>query len=529
MSYWDELSNGNVTFTKKDIAKFTERCEKSKPFFSKYICGVDPTPKQTELLNKMNKYQNVVAVFNRQGGKSTIFGIDDAHDLLYKDYSDGHEEWINVYAPVQEQSRLIFGKVYDILDKNPITRQFIERHNHTGFIQMKNGNKMMSKSASPNANIRGDSPTKIQVDESQGVCDKQYYEAIIPSGSATDAKIQEIGTPAGRNHFYKTYHNAKTHGVKSRYKIVIQRWHECPFIKKSYIEEQMENMPRKAFEQEYLCKWDLDEGFAWDYEIVVNSLIMPEYNIPPEKKTPYVAGLDVAKSPAETVLWVAKVTKMNTLQQVYINRVGSTDWPEMIHDSLEGVVAYKPSYMCFDATGIGQPAFDFFVQEVRRYGDEWKRWAKKCLEDVVYTNPLKTEMVSDVDKLLCQNKFTKDQIEERFGDVMTDEAQEMMNQNGLCLSTLPEVKNQMLAFKAVRLESGRIKFVSDKGINNDICNAVMLGVKAHKSMRGRMWTPDGRRVKQVAVGGQNVIHSGGGQLPSSFKTFPKRPSMSNHF
>lgn len=528
MSYWDEFDNGKKRFSKKDIEEFSLKCKTNKFFFAKHICKMEPQGKQPELLNKMNKYQNVIAVFNRQGGKSTTLAMDDAHDLLYKEYSDGHAEWINIYAPIQNQATIIFGKVLDFLDRNPITRQFIKYHNRTGYLEMKNGNKLMAKTASPNANIRGDSPTKIQIDESQNVCDKQYYEAIIPSGSTTDAKIQEIGTPAGRNHFYRTYHNAETIGVKTLYKTVIQRWHECPIISKTYIEEQMATMPKKSFEQEYLCKWDLDEGFAWDYDLIIKSLIMPPENLPPEPKTPYVAGLDVAKSPAETVLWIAKVTPQNNLQQVYIDRMGGMDWTEMIHDAIEGVFAYKPSYMCFDATGIGSPAYDFFVQEVIRRDPEWKSWTRRYLEDVVYTQSLKTEMVSDVDRMLCQNKFTKDQIIERYDSVFHDDANTMIYENGLTLSTLDEIKNQMLAFKAKRTESGKLKFMSEGGVNNDICNAIMLGVRAHKMLKGKMWTPDGRSRKQIAVGKRTVAHGSGGKLPTSYRALPKRPEFKNY-
>jgi len=527
MSWWDELSKGNAKFTRKDVIQFANKCEKNKIFFAKHMCKIEPSGKQPELLYKMNKYQNVIAIFNRQGGKSTTFALDDAHDLLFKDYSDGHIEWIIVYAPIQNQAEIIFGKVLTFIDKNPITQKYIRYHNRTGYLEMENGNKLMAKSASPNANIRGDSPTKIQVDESQAVCDKQYYEAIIPSGSTTDAKIQEIGTPAGRNHFYRTYHNAETLGIKTQYKTVMQRWHECPIISKTYIEEQMQSMPKKSFDQEYLCQWDLDEGFAWDYEVVLKSLVMPPENIPPEPKVPYVAGIDVAKSPAETVLWIAKVTPMNTLQQVYIDRMGGMDWSEMIRDVMAGIVAYKPSMVCFDATGIGSPAFDFFVQEMKRISPEWKAWTKKCLEDVIYTQSVKTEMVADVDRMLCMNQFTKDQIIERYGDVLDDEACEMIHQNGLTLSTLDETKNQMLSFKAKRTDSGKLKFMSEGGVNNDICNAIMLGVRAHKMLRGKMWTPDGKSRKIISAGGRNIGHKGG--LPSANKTIPRRPTFSGYF
>lgn len=522
MSTWDEVTKGNSGITKLDIDQFIDRCSKSKLFFAKHMCGLELSGKQPELIESMTNKQNVIAVFNRQGGKSTTLAVDDAHDLLFKTYPDGHEEWIIIYAPVQRQAEIIFGKVLHILEKNPIediTQAFMKYHNKTGNIEMFNGNRLNARTASPNANIRGESPTKIQIDESQGVSDQQYYEAIIPSGSTTDAKIQEIGTPAGRNHFYRTFHKAEGDALRStRYKTILQTWRECPFISKSYIAEQMSSMPEKSFKQEYECVWDLDEGFAWDYESIINAQIMPPENIPPEPKVKYVAGMDVAKKPAETVLVIFKVTPMNTLQQVFMDKESKTDWPEILSSMVDGVMTYKPSFMCFDRTGIGDAPFDFFKREVIRRDPDWKTWTKKYLEDVVYTNKLKGEMVADVDMLLHQNKFTKADIENRFGNVMNDEANDMIYQNALTLSSAESIKNQMSAFQSKRSESGFIKFFSEKGLNNDICNAIMLAVRAWKNLYGKRWITKDMPDRKVIAYGKPTRFAEGGRISTTMGT-----------
>ncbi len=529
MSTWEEISKGNKGVTKIDIDQFIDKSSKSKLFFAKYMCGLELSGRQPELIDKMNKYQNVIAVFNRQGGKSTTLAIDDAHDLLFKSNSDGQEEHIIVFAPIKDQADIIFGKVLHILEKNPIeniTKEFIKYHNKTGNIEMHNGHKMNAKTASPNSSIRGHSPTKIQIDESQDISDKKYYEDIIPSGSTTDAKIQEIGTPAGRNHFYRTFYKADTDEKRaSRYQIIKQTWRECTFISQKYIEEQMSQMPEKSFKQEYECIWDLDEGFAWDYDSIVNAQILPPENIPPEARAKYVAGMDVAKKPAETVLIILKVSPMNTLQQVYMDKESKSDWPEILSNMADGVMAYKPSYMCFDRTGIGDAPFDFFKREIIRRDPEWKSWTRKYLEDVVYTNKLKGEMVSDVDMLLHQNKFNKVAIEKRFGDVMDEDAQEMLCQNALTLSRAESIKDQMTSFQSKRSETGFIKFFSDRGVNNDICNALMLAVRAWKNLVGKRWNPDGKPRRTIAYG-KPTRFSEGGRLPT---TMGNRLPRSNYW
>jgi hypothetical protein len=496
---WDDIGRGKISgsVTKQDIREFVEKCKKRKPFFMKYICRIPPSPKQIECLTKGSKHKSFIAVFNRQGGKSTVFAVDNAHDLLFKTHKDGHSEWIITYAPIKNQAEIIFGRTLGFIENNPLTTKWIKYKNRTGHIELMNDNKMDAKSASPTANIRGDSPTKIQIDESQDVSDKQYYESIIPSGSATDAYIQEIGTPRGRNHFYKTYNE------HNEYYKVIQLWSECPFISKNYIRDKMKSMPKKSFEQEYLCKWNLDDGYAWDYNDIKNAQILPPESIPPRNGAIYVAGLDVAKSPADTVLWIAEVDKeSHNMVQVHLEILSGLDWTIMTSAVIDTILEYRPKKMCFDATGIGQPAFDWFKRDMIDREPSMRYWIKKHVEPVVYTNTLKNDMVSDVDKLLCENRINANRVTKLYGDTFLDNPKAMkhiFDMNALTLSTQEEIGDELTNFRKKRTAAGRIVFFKEEGVKDDVCNSIMMGVRARNNLVKRGM--DGFR---AAYSGQTV-------------------------
>ena len=129
---------------------------------------------------------------------------------------------------------------------------------------MKNGAEFHALSASEQAHIRGHSPTIIQIDESQDISDKKYYEDILPSGSATGAKIQEIGTTTGRNHFYRN--TLQSSNKEHKVHVVYQSYRECPFTNPKYIARMKRRMPKARFQREFENVFDVDYGMAFPFD-----------------------------------------------------------------------------------------------------------------------------------------------------------------------------------------------------------------------------------------------------------------------
>ena len=241
--------------------EFIKRCEKDVSFFTDHILYKQYngerklTQKQIALIEKFKTELHVAAVFNRQGGKTEALAVYDVHELCFGRTENDQPIHIYVYAPILSQTEIIIGRIHQFFNAEPLLKGFIKQGQQLKHsIEMKNGNTIKAMSASEHSHVRGHSPTHIQIDESQDIDDRVYYDDILPSGAATGAIIQETGTPKGRNHFYNLF-RMKDKSVT----VVTQTWKECPFIDKGYVMRRKARMPRAKFNAEYFLSFNIIE------------------------------------------------------------------------------------------------------------------------------------------------------------------------------------------------------------------------------------------------------------------------------
>ena len=449
---WDRSGTKLQVGSKKNISrrqleKFKERAQNNLPFFAKYFCKRQHTPKQVEVGENLRTEKKSVSVFCRQGGKTTLFGDYDSHELTFRTYPDGDNDYTIVFAPIKDQSKLIFGKVYDIMTGNKFLYSQVAKATADEIV-MTNGNKLRAMTASPNAHIRGHSPKKIQCDETQDITDVKYYEDILPSGAATDAKIQEIGTPAKRNHFWKTWK------YDNSFEKVMQTWEECPFISKEYIMGLLKSgqMTKAKFDQEFNCIWNIDIGSAWPYELIqLMCVLEPGQNLARyDPQIKYYSGIDVGKSPAETVLSIGK-GQGDDLYQVKLLRINKPDTFEEIINTLYGPVALYEPITCIDATSGSQgvPVYEGLVKKFKNDGNHIMT-NRIIPEDYNVSRSYKADLAMDLE-ILGEN-------------------------NRLKLLNIEGQRRQMIGYEKKTTASGNTVFFSED--LNDICQADMLMVRA---------------------------------------------------
>lgn len=484
---WGRIQNKfakGLNVSNQDLMEFTTKAENNILFFAKYFCNRILTPKQALAAKYLREEQNFVGVFNRQGGKTEIISIYDTHELAFRRYPDGHRDLTIIFAPIKEQSRLIFGRVESFLKDNPFLWSMIEKHQSGGLIKMRNGNELQAKTASPQAHIRGHSPTKIQCDETQDITDLKYYEDIIPSGAATNAKIQEIGTPAKRNHFYKTYHH------DGSFKRVKQTWEECPFIAKDYIMNLLESgkMTKARFDQEFNCIWNVDAGAAFSYDLIATMCNLKYERQPPEANFRYYAGIDVGKKPAETVLSIGKGLGDQIFQVFLLRITKPPSFNYILNELYKPLSLYEP-LTCIDATTGSQGAvlYDMIVQKFRDDGNH--NMAEKIIPaDYNSKNTFKAELANDVE-LLGEN-------------------------NNLKLFNETTQRRQLVAYEKRVTPSGMTVYYSEE--LSDVVQAVQLMVRSFKHYGDMVYG----KFHFAASGGYGGA-SQGGSMPSFINSMPK--------
>lgn len=485
-------------FSASDRKAFIKKAKKSVQFFSKYFCRVDLTPFQVEETDALMKDDSSIHLSCRGGGKSLGFSCYDTRELSFRENPDGSRDLTHLYAPITDQAMTIFNYVEEFVEKNKVLESFVKRHKVGGTLKFKNDNELVARSASPSAQSKSKHPDKLQMDESQKITDEKYYEDLLPSGAAKGARIQETGTPAGRNHFWATWHE------ESDYKKVLQeKWTDCPYMmpgyclscKKSfkvklplerffkcphcgsgkrqydYVMKLKGKLPKRKFLQEFECKWDVNIGMVWAYSLIKKMLVLPDVNQGPYPQFTYFAGVDVAKSPAETVVSVG-YAKGDELEQCYLKRIADREtWPEIEKEVYEALAMFQP-WTCIDATkgSQGDNLYDHVKDLCEKNGENVL--AQK-LDPVHYDDKIKVWMADQVDILGANSRLR------------------LLDNNGQ--------RKQVIAYRMKTTAHGRTTFYSEPGVLSDVPQADMLMVKAFLDKYGSDTQGDGF---SYAVGGQ---------------------------
>jgi len=422
-----------------DRDEFVERCAVDVAFFAHnviYKKRKSLSPKQIELMEALREHQQVGAVFNRQGGKTETFAVYDTHELCFGKSRDGDADHTILYAPILQQTEILMGRVHSFFASNPILEGFAEERNKY-FIRMKNGNTLQAMSASEQSHVRGHSPTKIQIDESQDIADSMYYSDILPSGAATGAKIQETGTPKGRNHFYQLTR------LKGDVRIVWQRWEECPFIDRAYVDMMKRKLPRAKFDAEFNCVFITENNVAFSTDLLDKIItIEPEIADKSKYKAFYLGG-DIGKQD-ETVLTVFGA-KEDGLEQVELRRLSAFEsYKTVVEEITELCDEWDISLGLLDTTGVGEGVADLVPDHLP-------------IEGVFLDSKAKQELV----------------------DLFLITAEKCLDQSfHLRLWKDYDLRQQFYEWESIPLKSGKKRYHHPKGGHDDIVISVLLAIQA---------------------------------------------------
>ncbi len=398
---------------KMKVKQFIKKCSKDVGFFSKHMCGKDMSKKQIKLQVAASTKPHSAAIFSRQSGKSTALAIWCLWMCLFdnkKWKTDDRKLHMHIYAPIEDQAHIIFGKVKTFVRANPVIEAFIDEKETKwkgGIVAFRNGHTIQARSASEQAHIRGHSPAIIVIDESQDITEKTYWQDILPSGAATGARIVEAGTPKGRNHFYR--HTLPRSGVE----VVYQKHEECPFMDLAYLEHMRRNMPKADFDQEFNCVFQTDIGMAFEYHMLTEKIIkeglMQEDYI---QDTEYYGGLDLGKHEDATVLSIFKVIfrngKASKFVQVAIFEWLNRDWDEVIMEIGSIIERYHLTGRVFaDRLNVG----DVVIDMLKPYG----------VMPIVPSQPVKQDAVNKLNILMENGKLELMEHEIQMGQMVNYE------------------------------------------------------------------------------------------------------------
>jgi len=426
-----------------DKNEFIERCEKDVAFFAKNILYKgkrELSPKQIELIQAMKNGKHVAAIFNRQGGKTETLAVYNVHELCFGKRKDGEAMNIFIYAPILSQTEIIMGRIHQFFNTVPLLMGFAEKL-HKYFIKMRNGNTIQAMSASEQSHVRGHSPDVIEIDETQDISDRVYYDDILPSGATTGARIIETGTPKGRNHFYNL-----SRMRDGTVEVVTQSWDECPFIDREYVLRRKARMPRDKFNAEFCCQFLTDTSVAFSTRMLDVIIVLDEDEELPEMTEFYLGG-DLGKQD-ESVFIILGVHQ-GKLYQVDMRRMSAFQSYKLVFDEIISLFdEYNVVNGIIDMSGVGEGIVDLLPIGLPVSGE-------------FLTNEMKQDMVDEFLKL-------------GEGDAEDDTFD-----TKIFLWKDYDLKQQFYEWEAKKLKSGKTRYHHPDGSHDDIVIACLLAAKAY--------------------------------------------------
>ena len=262
-------------------------------------------------------------------------------------------------------------------------------------LNLSNGSFLAGQVASKQSKIESKTYDLIIIEEAQDTDDFLVTKSIEPMLTATGGTLVKVGTTGvTKNHFWYEIQANRNHDRKIpdkrlrnhfeyAYKEIISaRRHQFEIDhKKFHLNYEADILRKKerwgedsqAFKLAYALVWDLESGMLIsDKEF--NTLLNRKLGFQEPSTGDYVvAGLDIGKAPAETVLTIAKVWYTDDPFEKPYKQIlawvclGGLDYEAQHHEIMNYIVEYNISTIFADYTGVGKPVVDRLVYACGEY------------------------------------------------------------------------------------------------------------------------------------------------------------------
>jgi hypothetical protein len=363
-----------LEYTPEQILEL-QKCTEDILYFIKYVMIVNPDhgemffepyDYQLDLLEKFKSERFNVALCSRQSGKTTVVGV---YALWYAMFN--RDKVIGIVSNKESSSKMILARIKRMWESLPSwLKPGVTKYAET-FVSFDNGTRIIISATSPDA-FRGESINILICDEFAFVPSGQaedFWSANYPTISASKlAKIIVISTPNGMfNIFHRLYSQAE-HNLNTFVHTKIT-WKQVPGRDKEWADEQLKNLGKQKFAQEFNVEFLGSTNTVIDSETL--EFLLSNWKEPdamdlkdrlfiyeqPEDNGLYTMGVDPAKGTGEnhSVIQILKIISVKPIkmEQVAMFRHNLTDVYEFssIIDRLS--YFYNNAYIMCENNGEG--------------------------------------------------------------------------------------------------------------------------------------------------------------------------------
>jgi hypothetical protein len=382
-----------------------------------------PHPGQRAIMDHDARFRIVAC--GRRWGKSEMC----AHLALERALEEPNAEVWWVGPTYDDANDYGFDNVLPLLSPDVVAGE--PKRTKPRAIEFVNGSTISFRSAEREDSLRGGGVDFLVIDESASVPERAWTEELRPTLSDTLGDMIAIGTPKGRNWFYRWFQRGQTDDHPD-----VASWqaptYQNPHVPDSEIDAAESDMPERVFEQEYLAEFVDDTGGVFQ---AVREHTVEDYELPVESAadTGYAIGVDFARLQDYTAIVVLDPDG----RLVEFDRLNETTWHRIQNRIEELAGAYAPARLAVDATRDNKIVHD--LQESGLRVDAVNFSSKK--------------------EVLIDNLATRLEA----GDITLS-------------SEAPVLINELEVYEYDVTESGRIRYSAPSGFHDDCVDALALAV-----------------------------------------------------
>lgn len=279
-----------------------------------------------------------IVACGRRWGKSEMA----AHSALeYALSNPGSTVWW-VSPSYQQSNKFGFDKIKPLLSPEILADS--PKLTKPREIPLTTGTTISFRSADREDSLRGGGVDYLVLDEAGSVSERAWTEELRPSLSDTLGEMLAIGTPRGRNWFFRWHQRGQSSDHSD-----VASWQapttQNPHVPDSEVESAKGDIPERVHSQEYSAEFIDDTGgvFAGVREHV-ESYPLPV--APESSASPFAIGVDFARFEDWTVIVVLDASG----RVVAFERMQQTTWTR-IQQAIERLAdEYAPNTVAVDAT-----------------------------------------------------------------------------------------------------------------------------------------------------------------------------------
>lgn len=337
----------------------------------------EPYEYQNDLLNKFKENRFNVALCSRQSGKTTAVGV---YALWFAMFNK--DKNIGIVSNKESSAKMILARIKRMWESLPNwLKSGVTEYSKT-FVSFDNGTRIVISATSPDA-FRGESMNLLICDEFAFVPSnnaEEFWAANYPTISASKtAKIIVISTPNG---MFNIFHRIYSQAVRGENTFVSTKvtWKEVPGRNQEWANEQLKNLGKQKFAQEFNVEFLGSTNTVIDSETLEVLLTSYKEHMfmdlndrlyvyeKPEDGVIYILGVDPAKGTGEhySVIQVLKLisTVPVNIEQVAVFRHNLTDVYDFsdIIDRLSNY--YNNAYIMCENNGEGSSVINRLWWEI---------------------------------------------------------------------------------------------------------------------------------------------------------------------